>query len=67
MNRRAAAFLLSLSLAAFAHAQDFPGNDIPPSFKAPAGPAADYDKRVVMVPMRDGVKLYTVIVVAKGA
>ena len=27
----------------------------------------DYDKRVVMVPMRDGVKLYTVIVVPKGA
>jgi putative CocE/NonD family hydrolase len=27
----------------------------------------DYDKRVVMVPMRDGTKLYTVIVVPKGA
>ena len=27
----------------------------------------DFDKRVVMVPMRDGVKLYTVIVVPKGA
>ena len=26
----------------------------------------DYDKRVVMVPMRDGTKLYTVIVVPKG-
>ncbi|UGQ48296.1 CocE/NonD family hydrolase [Massilia endophytica] len=30
-------------------------------------PDADYDKRVVMVPMRDGVKLYTVIVIPKGA
>ena len=28
---------------------------------------SDFDKRVVMVPMRDGVKLYTVIVVPKGA
>jgi len=27
----------------------------------------NYDKRVVMVPMRDGTKLYTVIVVPKGA
>ena len=27
----------------------------------------DYVKRVVMLPMRDGVKLYTVIVVPKGA
>lgn len=29
-------------------------------------PQADYTKRVVMVPMRDGVKLYTVIVMKKG-
>jgi putative CocE/NonD family hydrolase len=29
-------------------------------------PDADYTKRVVMVPMRDGVKLYTVIVMKKG-
>jgi uncharacterized protein len=31
-----------------------------------ARPQADYVKRVVMVPMRDGVKLYTVIVMKKG-
>jgi hypothetical protein len=31
-----------------------------------ARPQADYLKRVVMVPMRDGVKLYTVIVMKKG-
>ena len=43
-----------------------PANDIPPDFKAPVQPA-DFDKRVVMVPMRDGTKLYTVIVVPKGA
>ena len=30
-------------------------------------PGADYVKNVVMIPMRDGVKLYTVIVVPKGA
>jgi putative CocE/NonD family hydrolase len=41
-------------------------NDIPGVFKAPV---ADYDyiKREVMIPMRDGVKLHTVIVVPKGA
>ena len=30
-------------------------------------PDADYEHRVVMIPMRDGVKLYTVIVFKKGA
>ena len=39
--------------------------DIPSKFEAPAD-AADYMKRVAMIPMRDGVKLYTVIVVPKG-
>ena len=29
-------------------------------------PDADFIKRVVMIPMRDGVKLYTVIVMKKG-
>jgi putative CocE/NonD family hydrolase len=33
----------------------------------PILPEADYIKRVVMVPMRDGTKLYTVIVMKKGA
>ncbi len=32
----------------------------------PVRPDADFVKRVVMVPMRDGVKLYTVIVFKKG-
>src|SRR5436190_2171644 len=40
--------------------------DVPPRFEAPTA-AYDYVKRVVMIPMRDGVKLYTVIVVPKGA
>jgi putative CocE/NonD family hydrolase len=40
--------------------------DIPESFEAPL-PSADYVKRDLMIPMRDGVKLHTVIVVPKGA
>ena len=41
--------------------------DIPAAKFEASIPNADYVKRVVMVPMRDGVKLYTVIVVPKGA
>jgi uncharacterized protein len=40
--------------------------DIPDKFTPPVA-VKDYDKRVVMVPMRDGAKLYTVVVVPKGA
>src|SRR4051794_26889393 len=40
--------------------------DIPPKFEAPTN-ANDYVKREVMIPMRDGVKLHTVIVVPRGA
>ncbi len=40
--------------------------DIPAKFTAPTG-NADYVKRVEMIPMRDGVKLHTVIVIPKGA
>ena len=40
--------------------------DIPASFQPPVQ-ASDYVKRVEMIPMRDGVKLYTVIVIPKGA
>src|SRR5881396_1763305 len=40
--------------------------DIPAKFDAPAS-AYDYVKRDVMIPMRDGVKLHTVIVVPKSA
>jgi hypothetical protein len=43
-----------------------PGGDIPAKFTPPTT-GADYDKRVIMVPMRDGTKLYTVVVVPKGA
>ncbi len=40
--------------------------DIPKTFTAPTV-ANDYEKRVVNIPMRDGVKLHTVIVIPKGA
>ena len=57
---------LSLLLATAATAQTptmLP--DIGPKFEA-VTPAADYIRREVMLPMRDGVKLYTVIVMKKG-
>jgi uncharacterized protein len=40
--------------------------DIPPKYEAPTA-FYDYVKRDVMIPMRDGVKLHTVIVIPKGA
>jgi putative CocE/NonD family hydrolase len=54
--------------------EKLPANDIPSHFTPPpqqhetyAKPSPDYIKRVEMVPMRDGVKLYTVILIPKGA
>ncbi|MGB6943572.1 MAG: CocE/NonD family hydrolase [Bryobacteraceae bacterium] len=41
-------------------------SDIPKAFHPPTS-NQDYNKREAMIPMRDGVKLYTVIVVPKGA
>lgn len=43
-----------------------PGGDIPAKFTPPSEDR-DYIKREVMIPMRDGVKLYTVIVIPKNA
>jgi putative CocE/NonD family hydrolase len=43
-----------------------PANDIPAKFTPPTA-ANDYVRREVMIPMRDGTKLFTVIVVAKNA
>src|SRR5207249_8082236 len=40
--------------------------DIPAKFETPTA-SYDYVKRDVMIPMRDGVKLHTAIVVPKGA
>ncbi len=72
-----AAFCAAASLPAAAAPQQGPrpataaqagqsGGDIPTSFTVPTA-GYDYVKREVMIPMRDGVKLHTVIVVPKGA
>jgi putative CocE/NonD family hydrolase len=53
--------LFALSLTASAQE-----NDIPKNYTASTA-NQDYVKRDVMIPMRDGVKLHTVIVVPKGA
>ena len=74
--------LAAVSLIPAAHAQDKTTdstrstdiNQIPSTFNAPKqapfeAPKAqfDYEKRIAMIPMRDGTKLYTVIVIPKGA
>src|SRR5678809_1209965 len=41
-------------------------NETPQKFE-PTNYGFDYVRRVVMIPMRDGVKLHTVILVPKGA
>jgi predicted acyl esterase len=62
--RSGAAFFM---LGVAAHAQTAPLTpDIPSKFEAPTA-SYDYVKREVMIPMRDGVKLYTVIVIPRGA
>ena len=70
---RGAAFALILGTASgLAVAQQVPADiwppqgDIPANFTPPTA-ARDYIKREVMIPMRDGVKLHTVIVIPKGA
>jgi putative CocE/NonD family hydrolase len=50
----------------FAAPQQGSDSDIPKKFAAPLD-GYDYVRREVMIPMRDGVKLYTVILVPKGA
>lgn len=60
--------LLGVLVAASVSAQTSPMTpDIPAKGFVTPTARNDYDKRVVMVPMRDGTKLYTVIVVPKGA
>jgi putative CocE/NonD family hydrolase len=70
------AALLALAVAASAAArsaqapqpQTPPGlADIPPTKPELPRIGDDYERREVMIPMRDGVKLFTVIVVPKGA
>jgi uncharacterized protein len=65
---RALPFIASLLLAAAAVAAPTPplAPDIPAKFNVPTQ-AFDYEKREVMIPMRDGIKLYTVLMIPKGA
>src|ERR1700730_3128304 len=60
--------VLALTLASLPSlAQNKPSDsDIPPQFNPPKS-NYDYTKLVQMIPMRDGVKLYTVIVIPNGA
>src|SRR5689334_16662457 len=64
----AAVLALTGWLAVGAAAADTPPMqpDVPPSFLLPTG-EWDYVRREVMIPMRDGVKLHTVIVLPRGA
>jgi putative CocE/NonD family hydrolase len=70
MPHRSLLPMLALSLAiasSFAAAQTAPMTpDIPAKFTSPTT-ANDYIKREVEIPMRDGVRLHTVIVIPKGA
>ena len=61
--------MFSAALAVAAASPDMlppPGGDIPAHFNQPTA-ADDYVEREAMVPMRDGVRLYTVIVIPRGA
>lgn len=55
---------LALVLAAGAGAQELP-SDIPKSFK-PADASFGYERRAVEIPMRDGARLHTVLLIPKG-
>src|SRR6202522_109349 len=65
-HKRNLALVLASLLAALCVAAMASDSDIPKTFTNPTA-NRDYIKRVAMVPMRDGTKLYTVIVVPKGA
>ncbi len=59
--------VMVLSVPPVSHAQISPETpDIPKKYEAPTA-SYDYVRREVMIPMRDGVKLFTVIVIPKAA
>jgi len=58
--------LIAAAPRLFADNTPFLAPDIPAEFAVPTQ-AFDYEKREVMIPMRDGVKLHTVIMIPKGA
>ena len=66
MIRAAICLLAATALAGSALAAP-PSYDERPAKIDPAREGWDYEKRVVDIPMRDGVKLHTVILIPKGA
>ncbi|MDE1163096.1 MAG: CocE/NonD family hydrolase [Acidobacteriaceae bacterium] len=60
------AMLMAIGLGPVAVAQQGIGDDQLAKNYQPPAVERDYDKRVVMMPMRDGTKLYTVIFVPHG-
>ena len=67
---RLAPLIGAVALAGFAHAQTAPQyaelpSETPAEFRAPDA-GFNYVKRTVMIPMRDGTKLNTIIIVPKG-
>jgi predicted acyl esterase len=58
--------LFAIFMVSVAAAQTPPMKPDIPTVKMPT-PEFDYERREVMIPMRDGVRLFTVIVVPKGA
>ncbi len=65
--RRWMSAVVLVAIAPAIYAQTSAGDpDVSGKFTAPTA-SYDYIKRDVMIPMRDGVKLYTVIVIPKGA
>jgi len=62
----AAVLCSTLSLAAQTPQYPAYPSETPTTVTVPDG-AADYTRRVVMIPMRDGVKLRTIILIPKGA
>jgi uncharacterized protein len=65
IGRSASCFLLSALVSAGAFAQTLP-SETPDKF-TPVTDSFDHVRRVVEIPMRDGVKLHTVILVPRGA
>jgi putative CocE/NonD family hydrolase len=58
--------LLALGVAAPVASQPLPASEMPQGF-VPDTRSFDYTKRVVMIPMRDGIKLHTVIFIPRTA
>jgi len=58
--------LSTLSVCLTAEGQSHSCGDIPARFEKPTA-ANDYVKRVEMIPMRDGIKLHTIILIPNGA